>query len=320
MLRQLRQAPEFQRGSTEVLVVDNHSPPHRLIRTLRRIQGISLRRWGRNRGYAKAVNEGCRLSRGQWVLLLNPDVTLCDGFLPGVLAVMEQLETVEKRAGIIGFHLRNDDGSRQLSTGVFPTLFGTLSGLLLPRERRKYRRVHARARCRVPWVTGCCCLIRRECWRDLNGMDEDYFLYYEDVDFCRRAPVQGWSVWYEPRLRAIHHRPLHSRQVRPSIRLCTRHALLAYAAKHWGRLPFEILTKIVQVESWCRRLKARRNNDPEALRCWRTLNRVIDDLRAGRFAVARRRVDGWMRKGHGTEPVHRDSQPLPRRSALRVSS
>src|SRR5207249_7515050 len=55
-------------------------------------------------------------------------------------------------------------------------------------------------RCRVPWVTGCCLLVRRECLEELGGLDEDYFLYYEDVDLCLRARKRGWTVWYEPNL------------------------------------------------------------------------------------------------------------------------
>src|SRR5438445_12511691 len=68
LVRQVRDASSFRRGEVEVMVVDNHSPPHRLMNRLRRWPEVSLRRWGRNRGFARAVNEGCRLSRGEWVL------------------------------------------------------------------------------------------------------------------------------------------------------------------------------------------------------------------------------------------------------------
>ena len=67
----------------------------------------------------------------------------------------------------------------------------------------------------MPWVTGCCLLVRRDCWHDLGGFDEDFFLYYEDADLCRRARGRGWSVWYEPGLRVTHFHPLHVRAVPP---------------------------------------------------------------------------------------------------------
>src|SRR6266446_3579331 len=87
LVRQVLRTPCARRGAVEVVVVDNHSPPHPLAARMRRWPGVSLRRWGRNRGFARAANEGCRLSRGEWCLLLNPDITLPDHFLEGVLAM-----------------------------------------------------------------------------------------------------------------------------------------------------------------------------------------------------------------------------------------
>lgn len=299
LVRQIRAAEPARQGAVEILVVDNHSPPHPLMRKLRRAPGVSLRRWARNRGYARAVNEGCRLSESPWVLLLNPDVTLTDGFVAGVLALMERLEVEDPRAGVVGFHLRNSDGSRQLSTGQLPSLLGTLTGLLLPRARRKYRRVHSRRRCRVPWVTGCCFLVRRDCLREVGGFDEDFFLYYEDVDFCRRAQLHGWGVWYEPMIRATHHRPLHAREVPSALRLCTRHGLLTYAAKHWGAGALHLLSGIVRLESWFRQ---RRTANAGTRHHWQQLDAVIGDLRAGKFITARRRVDQVMGQGFPGAP------------------
>src|SRR5439155_5764783 len=99
LVKQILRTPSARRGAVEVVVVDNHSPPHPLAARLRRWPGVSLRRWGHNRGFARAVNEGCRLSRGRWLLLLNPDVSLTRGFLDGVLAVADQLAAGEPRAG-----------------------------------------------------------------------------------------------------------------------------------------------------------------------------------------------------------------------------
>ncbi len=294
LVRQLRSSTEAGAGEVEVMVVDNRSPPHPSIGKLRRWPGVSLRRWGRNRGYSRAVNEGCRLSQGEWLLVLNPDVTLCSGFLEGVQKLIGQLEASDPRAGIVGFQLKNSDGSCQLSSGMFPTLLGTITGICWPRARRKYVEVNGRERCRVPWVTGCCLLVRRECLRDLGGFDEDFFLYYEDVDFCRRAQARGWSVWYEPGLFAIHHRPLHGREVPSSLRLCTRHALLTYAAKHWGSVQFLLLAAIIRLESGLRQRLAQHRSTPEALAHWRALDALAADVRAGRFAAARRHVDRVM--------------------------
>ena len=85
LTRQLRRCEAVRRGAAEVVIVDNHSPADRLTRKLRRLSGVSVFRSGENHGFARAVNRGSRLSRGEWVLLLNPDVTVPDGFLDGVL-------------------------------------------------------------------------------------------------------------------------------------------------------------------------------------------------------------------------------------------
>ncbi len=219
---------------------------------LRRLANVSVRRWGANRGFARAVNEGCRLSQGEWFLLLNPDTTLSEGFLDSVLELADQLTACEPRAGIVGFHLRNADGSQQLSTGPFPTLATTLCRLLLPRRRRKYQTPRSTQRSVVPWVTGCCLLLRRDCLHELGGLDEDFFLYYEDVDLCVRARARGWSVWYEPNLAVVHHHPLHCRPVPAVLRLVTRHSLLTYAAKHWPRWQCRLLSRIVRTEALAR--------------------------------------------------------------------
>jgi GT2 family glycosyltransferase len=295
LARQILTTPPGRSGAVEVMVVDNHSPGHPLAARLRRWSGVSLRRWGSNRGFARAVNEGSRLSRGQWLLLLNPDVTLSAGFVEGVLALADRLAAEEPAAGIVGFQLRNDDGSRQLSTGLFPTLLRTLAGLALPRATRKYQARGMRQRCQVPWVTGCCLLVRRDCLQDVGGLDNDFFLYYEDVDLCRRARDRGWSVWYDPALRAVHHQPLHCREVRPPLRAITRHALLTYSSKHWPAWQFRLLAGIVRLEAGLRELAARRRGDAEAADCYGALRLMAADLAKGRRRQARRRLLGVIR-------------------------
>jgi GT2 family glycosyltransferase len=290
LVRQLRRTPALRSGAAEVVIVDNHSPAHRLTARLRRWPGVSLRRWGRNQGFSRAVNEGCRLSRGRWLLLLNPDMSIPEGFLDGVLAVADQLAAEDPRAGIVGFQLRNPDGTVQFSSGRFPSLAGTLAGLLRPRARRKYCMPPGRHRSRVSWVTGCCLLIRRDCLDDVGGLDRAFFLYYEDVDLCRRAWARGWTVWYEPSLAAIHQAPLHGRPVSPALRLITRHSLLTYGARHWPAWQVRLLAGIVRVEAWLRRAWAWWRGDTEAVRVFDELAALAADMGRNRPRAARRRL------------------------------
>jgi GT2 family glycosyltransferase len=327
VVKQLRAQPALRHGDVEVVIVDNHSPFHPIVPRLRRADGVSLRRWRSNRGFARAVNEGCRLSRGDWLLLLNPDTTVSPGFLACALERAEDLVRHDPVAGILGFRLRNPDGSEQLSTGRFAGLFETVGRLLLPRHRRKYIAPPTGKRSRVDWVTGSCLLVRRECWDDLGGLDPDYFLYYEDVDLCRRAGERGWSVWYDPAVCIVHHRPLHLREVPAHLRLLTRHALLTYARKHWPVWQARLLSELVRAEATTQWLRARLGGDADTARTFAALGQIVNDMGCGRIEMARGRLlqvvrhqeeqrasslgEEWPDAG----ALHRRSKPQQARSA-----
>jgi N-acetylglucosaminyl-diphospho-decaprenol L-rhamnosyltransferase len=293
LVRQIRAAPAARDGEVEVVVIDNHSPPHRLRETLQTWPGVSLRVSDRNLGFARAVNDGCKASRGEWFLLLNPDVSVMPGFIQGALALAGHLSP--SRLGIAGFQIRHTDGSHQPSAGPFPTLFRTLAGLLLPRAQRKYRHRTRSHRCRVDWVTGCCLLLRRDCWQEIGGLDEEFFLYYEDVDLCRRARNRGWETCFEPNLWATHHTPLHTRRVAPAIRLCTRHALLTYSSRYWPRWQFRLLASIVCLEAGVRRLWALVRGQKAAGEVFRDMAALARDLAHGRKQQARQRLERVVR-------------------------
>jgi GT2 family glycosyltransferase len=318
LVRHLRAAACVRDGRAEIVVVDNHSPAHPLAASLRRCPGVSLRRWGRNRGFARAANEGARLSRGDWLLLLNPDMTVPPGFLDAVVRLTRRWEAARPRAGILGFRLRHADGSPQRSAGPFPTLFGTLARLLLPRAWRKYHLHPDGGRRPVPWVSGCCLLVRRDCFAELGGFDGGFFLYYEDVDLCRRARSRGWSVWYEPALTLVHHRPLHVRRVPAHLRLITRHALLTYASRHWPAWQVRLLAGVVRAEAWWRQLRAAWRGDGAAADLFGQLGRLAAQLAGGRRRAARRLLERVVRREEERRargPVGHRSQPQPARPA-----
>lgn len=316
LVRKLRASTCLRRGQAEVVVVDNNSPADQTMQQLRRL--AVLRRWRRNRGFARAVNEGCRLSAGDWLLLLNPDVTLEPGFLDEVRGLTQRLERESPHVGIVGFQLRNSDASQQLSAGPFPTLPGVLARLVLPRWRRKYTQGPAETRREVDWLTGCCLLVRRRCWETLGGFDRDFFLYYEDVDLCRRARTEGWTVLYEPALTVIHHQPLHGRQVPAHMRLITRHALLTYARKHWPGWQSHLLGRIVQLEALARKWWARFSGRPDDAQTFAKLGKLAVAMRRNRPERAERllrRVMQHQEEQFATLSVHCHSQPQPTRPA-----
>jgi GT2 family glycosyltransferase len=299
LVNQLRHSVAVRTGAAGIVVVDNHSPFHPVVRKLEKLHGVSIRRFNRNLGFARAVNRGVmdrphrgrpKTRPGDWVLLLNPDVTVEDGFLDDALTVVEKLAASDPATGVVGFRLRNRDGSDQASSGPFPTVGRTLAGLFLPRSRRKCTHRPEPTRQPVDWVTGGCLLVRRDCFRKLGGLDEAFFLYYEDVDFCRRAAGAGWGVWFDPSLEVTHHWPLHARRVPAPLRLMTRHALLTYGKKHWGGWRAGLMNAVVWAEAGLRQAWAAVRGDWDSTRCYAQLRRLVGDVAAGRDAAARRRV------------------------------
>lgn len=318
LVRQLRSSAAVREGTAEIVIVDNHSPRNRIISWLRRVSGVSLRRWKSNRGFACAVNEGSRLAQGEWLLLLNPDTSVSSDFLDQVLARTEQLSD---HVGIVGYQLHNEDGTLQHSTGPYPSLLGTLGRLLLPRHLRKYNLDQGDQPAEVDWVTGCALLVRRACYREVGGLDDAFFLYYEDVDLCRRVQQAGWSVWFDPTLSIVHHRPLHGRRVPPHLRMITRHALLTYAGKHWPRWQQAILGGIIRLEALGRRGWASMQRDWSTARVFAELDHLVREMLRDDAEAARLRLHRVIR----CQEPHRaaiavDSHPVPQstRSAAAV--
>ena len=271
---QLADSAAFRAGRAEVVVVDNHSPGHPVARQLRR-RGITVVRNGANVGFARAVNRGVRVTDAEWILLLNPDVTVPPGFLDRVLSAANK---AGPRDGVVGFRLVNRDGSPQASCGEFPTLAGTARGLASPRAVRKGVPLPGRERRPVDWVTGGCLLARRACLDELGGLDEQFFLYYEDVDLCRRAAQVRWGVWFDPSASATHHWPLHARQVPAPLRLVTRHALLTYARAHWRPWQVRALGAVVWLEALARQW---RTSDRDSAASFVRLRALVGELRRG---------------------------------------
>lgn len=303
LVRQLHRSRALRQHLVEIQIIDNDSTDHPALARLRRCPTVSLQRCRRNLGFARAVNAGVGRTSSDWVLLLNPDMSVAQGFLDRILELTEELTVNDPRTGIVGLSLLDPDGSRQFSVGPFPTLMRTLTGLLLPRRQRKYCPVASQQRQIVDWVTGCCLLVRRHCWEELGGLDERFFLYYEDVDLCRRARAAGWVVCHEPALRAIHHHPLHGREVPPALRVVTRHSLLTYGRKFWPNWQFQILARIIRLEAWARRLWARWRGRPQESELFTALGNITMELARGDENQARQRLNELTRTVAFDEPA-----------------
>jgi N-acetylglucosaminyl-diphospho-decaprenol L-rhamnosyltransferase len=300
-------------GACEVVVVDNASDvpvPPALIDPP---PGVRLIRRRDNGGFAAGVNTGWRASRSPWLLLLNPDVVPGADLLGQVLERLERTPTGPGAPGIVGFALRNADGSRQPSVGPFPGLARSLCEQLIPRSRRKYQAGWRTRPGPVAWVTGACMLLNARLLHDLGGMDEDFFLYYEEVALCRSARRLGWRVEYDDRVEVVHLNPLQNRRVTPALRVITRHSKLLYFRKHLPRWQFVSLAWIVAAEAWLRRLGARALGRDEEVRAWRAIGRMARALRLGvdlRGPAVRRLAEAVAGPAARARPVRRADRRL----------
>ncbi len=193
--------------SFEVVVVDNdqREPPE--------LDGrVRLIRNPQNAGFARACNQGIGASEGELVVLVNPDVLVESGFFES----LERFFGEDPGAGIAGPRVVDEDGGLQLSAR---RELGPVSGLLsrtslltrlFPGSAAVEHMFPATAAIRtgeptkVDWVSGACMAVRRRALDDLRGLDERFFMYFEDADLCRRARDAGWLVYYLPRVPVSH--------------------------------------------------------------------------------------------------------------------
>jgi len=163
---------------------------------------------GANLGYGAAANLGAAVSTEDFVLVCNPDIVLMEGCVAALADAMAH----DPGLAIVGPRIEDGDGRLYPSPRRFPGVGVALGhafvGLVAPRNRytRSYRMLdadHTRST-GADWVSGACFLARRVAWEDLQGFDEAYFMYAEDVDLCWRAGQAGWRVGFEPEARVVH--------------------------------------------------------------------------------------------------------------------
>ena len=190
----------------EAVIVDNGSTDGSERAADGPSRGIRLIRGDRNLGFAAAANLGVRSTSAPFVLLLNPDAWLTRGCVQGLV---EELET-RPECAIVAPLILNEDGTPQGNARGDPTmltgLFGR-SGLmrrLFPKWRGVTRNVVPEdasgpdRSIEVDWVSGACCLVRRQPFEEIGGFDEGYFLYWEDADLCRRLRLNGGRIRFRP--------------------------------------------------------------------------------------------------------------------------
>jgi N-acetylglucosaminyl-diphospho-decaprenol L-rhamnosyltransferase len=207
----LEELSAFREG--RVIVVDNASPNDDGARMVSHAEAlgdprVEVIRSPVNGGFAagnnivfKALKDGG--TPPDAVLLLNPDAVMQPGALTALCAVMAS----GPRIGVAGSRLRNDDGSTWIAAFHFPSAmveFARGIGIGAIQARWPVLVAPMEAPGPVDWVSGACMLCRWEMIEDIGFMDEDYFLYFEEIDYMRGAKNAGWDTWHVPGSEVLH--------------------------------------------------------------------------------------------------------------------
>jgi GT2 family glycosyltransferase len=229
----------------EVFVVDNASSDGSAEMVRARFPWVRLIQSPDNLGFAPANNVAIRQSRGRYVLLLNPDTEVLQGALETLLEFME----THPEVGAAGSRLLNVDGTLQPSCSPAPTLARELWRLLhldafYPYGSYRMQAWSITAPREVDNVQGACLIVRTRILEQIGPLDEDYFIYTEEVDLCYRIRRAGWRIFWVPSAQVIHYGGQSTQQVAAEMFLHLYRSKLLYFRKHHGA-PAAYLYKLI---------------------------------------------------------------------------
>ncbi len=234
-LQSLADAPP--RRSTEIIVVDNASGDGTAEMIEAKFPNVKLIRSSENLGFSRGNNLGIRQAQGRYIALVNPDVIVFPDCLDNLADFLDQ----NPRVGNVGPRVFNPDMSMQSTCRRFPTLwnnFCSASGLATKFMHSKFFAgehmfyfPHDRT-IRVDVLVGCFSMIRREAFDQIGLLDENLFMYGDDVDWCHRAWDAGWEVVFYPGARAIHDRGKITAPYPVRFALAQQKSVLYYWSKH----------------------------------------------------------------------------------------
>ena len=222
----------------EVIVVDNSSKDYSQQMLKRDFPQVQLIENKRNLGFSRACNQGIKESQGRYILLLNPDTELTPGGFKKMINFMDSKPEV----GICGPKMIDQKGNIQFSCRSFPSYLTAISSgqsilnRLFPHNplSRKYllKDQDRNQRMEVDWVSGSCLLTKRGVFEKIGLLDERFFMYVEDVDFCFRAKQAGFSVHYFPNSVVIHHIGKSTRRKKTKMLVEHHRSMYLFYKKH----------------------------------------------------------------------------------------
>jgi N-acetylglucosaminyl-diphospho-decaprenol L-rhamnosyltransferase len=198
----------YVKVENEIIVADNNSSDNTKL-LVKKFANVKLIENADNKGFARANNIAFEKSKGEHILVLNPDIIVNER---GIQLLLEKLSS-DSTIGVIAPRLLNEDGSLQESARKFPNpIIQAIRGFGLSaifRNRKFYRSnlnldINLESDSQVDWVIGACMLIKREVFLKVGGFSEDFFMYYEDADLCLKLKKAGFKIIYCPGVGFVH--------------------------------------------------------------------------------------------------------------------
>lgn len=231
-LKSVQEALEGIEG--EVFVVDNHSDDDSVEVVRREYPWVNLIVNLENLGFAKANNQAIHRAQGEYVLLLNPDTVVTQDTFRGVLAFMDE----HPKAGSAGVMMCYEDGSRAPeSRRAVPTPWVAARKMLGFTKRYYLSDLPWNQPCKIEVVSGAFCLLRHQALKTVGLLDEDFFMYGEDIDLSYRLLKGGWENWYLP-YSIIHYKGKSTQKSDYRYVHVFYQAMLIFFQKHYSHLSF----------------------------------------------------------------------------------
>ncbi len=237
-------------------MIDNHSEDQSTKMLKEEFDQIKLLENKRNLGFSAACNQGIKRSRGRYILFLNPDTE----FTPGGINDMVKFMHAHPQVGICGPKMIDSRGEVHFSCRSFPSYLTAISSgqsilnRLFPGNplSRKYllKDQDSSQKREVDWVSGSCLLTKREVLQKTGLLDEHFFMYVEDVDFCYRTKSAGFLVYYFPQVMIIHHIGKSTRKKKLLMQMEHHRSMYHFFRKHHH--PNVFLKGVIFFSIWIR--------------------------------------------------------------------
>jgi GT2 family glycosyltransferase len=234
----------------EIIVVDNASTDGSKEMIRNDFPKVILIENNKNRGFAAANNQGIAVAKGKYVLLLNSDTIVLDNCIANIVSFAD----TSPHAGVIGCRVLNSDRTLQRTCFMFPSILNLLLSSsylykIFPKSRFFGRELmtwwDASDVREVDIVKGCFMLVRQEAIEKVGGLDENFFMYAEETDWCYRFKKCGWKVLFAPVGEIIHYGGQSTTQIPVAMIVQLRLSILKFIKKHYGRPSYLIARFLV---------------------------------------------------------------------------